>query len=90
MSGGSFNGHQYYLHDIADQIDMVITKRTETHINEYGDRINKYPEEVLTIFRNARDELIRLMPIITAIDYLIADDYSPDSFLNKIKSLENE
>jgi hypothetical protein len=90
MSGGSFNGNQYYLHDIADQIDVEIDKRKESHVNYYGDTVQAYPEEILDIMRKTRDELIKLVPVITAIDYLIADDYGPESFLDKIKSLEKE
>lgn len=90
MSGGYFDYKQYVLEDIADQIECEVENRSVQRTNEWNDIMEPYPEDILLLMKETSKKLQELVPIITAIDYLIEGDYGIESFRNKIKSLENK
>lgn len=83
MSGGHFNGAQYFLRDIADSIDTVIYQ-WETSGSPEG-----FSEPTIAEFREAVRLLRRAEVYAQRIDYLMSGDDSEDTFQKRLlKELE--
>lgn len=84
MSGGHFNGAQFYLRDIADSIDTVIFEWEKSGILE------GFSEPTIAEFRAAVELLRRAEVYAQRIDYLISGDDSEATFHTRLrKELED-
>ena len=79
MSGGHFNGSQFYLRDIADSIDTVIYQ-WETSGSPEG-----FAETTIAEFRAAVELLRRAEVYAQRIDYLISGDDSEATFHTRLR-----
>lgn len=78
MSGGEFDYKQYHFHDIAEQIDLII--RDNKKKDEYGFCYG-FSDEILKMFREARDTAYRAYLMINRVDYLVSSDDGEQSFV---------
>jgi len=77
MSGGYFDHNQYYLQDIADQIERLI--ETNEKKDEYGYARN-FSKETLELFHTAKQYLIASTIMVKRIDWLVSGDDDEKSF----------
>jgi hypothetical protein len=82
MSGGTFNGDNYRINDIAEKIREVI--ETNNDINEYGDPGRGYSEQTISKFRHTVDLLNKVSVMVHRIDYLLAGDDGEDDFHERL------
>lgn len=94
MSGGYFDYKQYYIDQIAEDVERYIRKceRKEEKDWGYGDENGKYipyiyeeTEEVLNEFRKGLDILRRAYIYAKRIDWLLSGDDDGESFLKHLK-----
>ena len=80
MSGGHFDYRDFYIQNIADQIERVIEENDDP--SEYGDGYVKwgFSERTLDRFREAIDCLKRAAVMVHRIDWLLSGDDDEESF----------
>ena len=84
MSGGFFNYDQYRLEDLACQIEDLIYRNGSTDKDEFGSELGaNYPPEIITKFKETVRLLRRVSEMVQRIDYLVSDDDSEKSFLER-------
>jgi len=82
MSGGHFDYNQYRIQDIADGIERLIANNEDDTLNEFGDPKGRhYPPEVIERFKEAAHTLRQAAEMAQQVDWLVSDDYGPESFL---------
>lgn len=79
MSGGHFNGSQFYLRDIADSIDTYIFEWEKSKSPE------GLAEPTIAEFRAAVELLRRAEVYAQRIDYLISGDDSEATFHTRLR-----
>ena len=88
MSGGHFNdnGYVYYRVDqFSDELESEILN------NERQDEYNycpNYNEGTLELLRKQIPLIRKAAEVMRAIDYLYSGDHGEDSFIEKIKQIE--
>ena len=88
MSGGHFNdnGYIYYrVNQFSDELESEILN------NENKDEYNycpNYNEQTLEVLRKQIPLIRKAAEIMRAIDYLYSGDHGEDSFIEKIKQIE--
>ena len=86
MSGGYFEGNQYMLGQIVDQIEDIIYKNDSIELNAWGDKIGYgFSEKTIEEFKNAT-QLIKIAEIYaTRIDWLLSGDDGEETFHKRLK-----
>jgi hypothetical protein len=90
MSGGHFCdcGYDYYkVAQFADELEQEIAANNT--VNEYGDRYNFDPD-VIDYLEAQLPKLRKMAEIMRAVDYLYSGDHGEDSFLLRVKEVENK
>ncbi|MFW6311207.1 MAG: hypothetical protein ACOC1K_03120 [Nanoarchaeota archaeon] len=80
MSGGFFEYNQYHLNEMAEKLEYLIENNNKK--DEFGYSTD-YPDKIIKIFSQVKDELRIMSEKIHRLDYLICDDYGVDTFLEK-------
>jgi hypothetical protein len=90
MSGGHFCSNEYVYYKVdqfADELENNIENNSK--VDEYNYAPN-YSEEVISLLKSKIPEIRRVAKIMKAIDYLYSGDHGEDSFLEKIKEIEEK
>jgi hypothetical protein len=80
MSGGHFCDYAHFrIYDFGYLLEQELA-------------INKkdYGEEVISILKKTVPEIYRMVEVLNAIDYLYDGDYGEESFLEKMKEIEQK
>jgi hypothetical protein len=88
MSGGHFNGNGYVYYRVDQFSDEL---ESEILNNENKDEYNycpNYNEQTLEVLRKQIPLIRKAAEIMRAIDYLYSGDHGEDSFIEKIKQIE--
>ena len=90
MSGGHFNGNGYVYYRVEQFSDEL---ESEILNNENKDEYNycpNYNEQTLEVLRKQIPLIRKAAEVMRAIDYLYSGDHGEDSFIKKIKQIEEE
>jgi len=90
MSGGHFNDNDYVYYKVAqfaDELEQEIAANNT--VNEYGDKYNFDPD-VIDYLEAQLPKLRKMSEIMRHIDYLYSGDHGDDSFLLRVKEVENK
>lgn len=81
MSGGHFDHSNYFMDEIADDIQLVVDNNTNGDKDSWGDTIGRF-YDVGTIWKlqYVAHELRILSELVHHIDYLLSGDTGEDSF----------
>lgn len=91
MSGGHFDYVQHQISDAASTVAYLIETNDIKAENEFGCSIGRhYPQSVIEVFKHTQKLLEDASKYLHAVDYLVEGDYGIESFLEKIKEIENE
>ena len=95
MSGDHFNwGCYFQLQEFIEEINEEIEKNNKPIIcDEYKDYSTfprHYSPETVKILKKIVKDGRKLAKLLKAVDYLYSDDYSEESFLEKIKEINKE
>lgn len=74
MSGGHFDNRQYNISMIIEDIEAYIASDHDL------------PDDIIQEFKNGIKALEVAYVYTKSIDYLISDDYGPDSFRENLKN----
>jgi len=87
MSGGHFgNGYDYYkVSQFADELEQEIKNN---FINDDWGYHHGYPDEVIECLKSYIPQMNKMAEIMRIVDYLYSGDYGSDSFLERIKEVE--
>ena len=88
MSGGHFGdcGYDYYkVSQFADELEQEIENN---FINDDWGYHHGYPDEVIECLKSYIPQMNKMAEIMRHIDYLYAGDHGPDSFMEKVKEIE--
>ena len=87
MSGGYFNYSQYYLQQIADEVEQLIISNDSNEKNEY-DEVKGYHFSPETIEEFKRGLLLLKQAHVYAqrIDWLVSGDDGENNFHSRLKS----
>lgn len=89
MSGGHFGncGYDYFkVQDFADELEVEIENNNIK--NEY-DYVREYPPEVIEYLKEQLPKMRKMAKIMYHIDYLYSGDHGDDSFMDRVKEVEN-
>ena len=90
MSGGHFGycGYDYYkVSQFADELEQEIQNKDVK--DEYGYSYN-FSSEVIEYLKEQLPKLRKMSEIMRHIDYLYSGDHGDDSFLERVKEVENK
>lgn len=98
MSGGSFDYKQFWITEIAEQIEVELNRQgkekskeelwmSQDYYEKYPEeRFNHiYPEDIQEEFKKAIKLLRKASVYVQRIDYLFAGDDGEDSFRERLK-----
>jgi hypothetical protein len=88
MSGGHFGDYDYYkVHQFADELEVDIDNNDKP--DEYGWKHNHDPE-VLEYLKEQLPKMRKMAEIMRHIDYLYSGDHGDDSFMERVKEVEEK
>jgi hypothetical protein len=90
MSGGHFNdnGYEYYkVAQFADELEAEISNNFEK--DDYG-FAHEYPPEVIEYLKDQLPKMRKMVEIMRHIDYLYSGDHGDDSFMERVKEVEEK
>lgn len=88
MSGGHFGNYDYYkVYQFADELEHKV--RTNFEKDDYGYSY-EYPFDVCECLLEQVTKMRKVSEIMRACDYLYSGDYGTDSFMEKIKEIEEK
>jgi hypothetical protein len=88
MSGGHFGDYDYYkVHQFADELEVDIDNNNKP--DEYGWKSNHDPD-VIDVLQEQLPKLRKMAEIMKACDYLYSGDIGDDSFLLRMKEIEEK
>jgi len=88
MSGGHFGDYDYYkVFQFADELEVDIDNNDKP--DEYGWKSNHDPD-VIDVLQEQLPKLRKMAEIMKACDYLYSGDIGDDSFLLRIKEIEEK
>lgn len=94
MSGGHFYPEYVYyrIEDFVNEVEDAIHKNgKERSKSYYGEQYYPdYGEEVVNYIKSKLPEMRKMAEIMRHIDYLYAADHGPDSFMNRVKEVEEK
>jgi hypothetical protein len=86
MSGGYFDHRQWFISEIASEIEETITRNDSTDINVYGDSVSyNLSEETIAEFKNAVEILNKAATYAQRIDWLLSGDDGEETFHKRLK-----
>lgn len=81
MSGGHWDGRQFVMTEVADDLDHVVETNDDETLNGWGDRKGKgYSKETLDRIKKTALALRTLERAVHHIDYLLSGDHGEDTF----------
>lgn len=81
MSGGHWDGREFSMTMIADDLAHVIENNDDKTLNEWGNPIGRgYSEETLARIKQVEATLRVLKRAVHHIDYLLSGDHGEESF----------
>lgn len=88
MSGGHFGDYDYYkVQQFADELEGEIANNfTE---DEYGYAPN-HSKEVIVYLLDQLPKLRKMVEIMRHIDYLYSGDHGDDSFMDRVREVEEK
>jgi len=87
MSGGHFQGNQYRIKEIADEIENIILHNDSTELDGSGYRIGAgYPPEIIAKFKEGLEYLTKAQIYAQRIDWLVSGDDGEETFLKRLES----
>ena len=90
MSGGHFCDCGYTYHKVAqfaDELELEIENNNK--VNEYGYK-HDYDPDVIDYLEAQIPKMRKMAEIMRAVDYLYSGDYGDDSFLLRVKEIEQK
>ena len=90
MSGGHFGdcGYDYYkVVQFADELEEEV--RNNFNEDEYG-FAHEYPPDVCKYLLEQVTKMRKMAEIMRHIDYLYSGDHGPDSFMVRVKEVEEK
>ena len=90
MSGGHFNdcGYEYYkVARFADELEAEVSTNFEK--DDYG-FAHEYPSEVCEYLLEQVTKMRKMAEIMRHIDYLYSGDHGEDSFMERVKEVEEK
>jgi hypothetical protein len=90
MSGGHFNDNGYIYHQVSQfayELEEEIANNSKP--DEYGYAKN-YEPEVLEYLEEQVHYLHKMADIMRHIDYLYSGDHGSDTFMERVKEVENK
>ena len=90
MSGGHFNdcGYDYYkVAQFADELEQEIINNNTKDEYEYAPN---YGKEVISYLLDQLPNLRKMAEIMRHIDYLYSGDHGEDSFMERVKEVEEK
>jgi hypothetical protein len=85
MSGGSFDGAQYHIQAIAEEISRIIRENDDDTLDQWGDpRGRGYAPETIAEFRVAVGLLLEAEVYAQRIDWLVSGDDAEDTFHERL------
>jgi len=86
MSGGHFQGNQYRIQSIIDEIEDIILKNDAPKLDGSGYWIGYgYPPEIIEKFREGLEYLTKAQIYAQRIDWLVSGDDGEETFLKRLK-----
>jgi hypothetical protein len=84
MSGGAFGYSQNDIRITRETIEAIIETNGNPGVDMHGDKMySDYPELVIEKFKEAVEILKKAEEATKAIDYLVSEDTSIESFLEE-------
>lgn len=96
MSGGHFGncGYDYYkVSQFADELEEEILKNGKKREDSgyYGEEYYpEFPDEVIEYLKEQLPNLRKMVEIMRACDYLYSGDHGEDSFMERVKEIEEK
>jgi hypothetical protein len=89
MSGGAIYPDYCYhsINTFADELEQEIN---DNFIKDDWDYYKGYTEDTLQCMKSYLPQMRKIAEIMRACDYLYAGDYGEDSFMNKVKEIEEK
>ena len=88
MSGGHFGDYDYYkVAQFADELEEEICHNYDT--DEFG-YANNYSQETLEYLKKQLPKMRKMADIMRHIDYLYSGDHGEDSFMERVKEIEDK
>jgi hypothetical protein len=88
MSGGHFGDYDYFkVYQFADELEVDIDNNGKP--DEYGWKSNHDPD-VIAVLQEQLPKLRKMAEIMKACDYLYSGDIGDDSFLLRMKEIEEK
>ena len=87
MSGGHFGDYDYYkVHQFADELEVEIHNNNKP--DEYG-YVKNYSPETIKYLRKQLRLMRYTAEIMRHVDYLYSGDHGEDTFMIRVKDVEN-
>lgn len=84
MSGGHFEYNQYYVCDLAEEVERLIETNDDETENEWGERKGYgFPPEIIERFKEAAHTLRQAADMAQRVDWLVSGDDGEGSFLRR-------
>jgi hypothetical protein len=88
MSGGHFGDYDYYkVSQFADELEQEIANNDK--VDEYGYK-REFDPDVIDYLDAQLPKLRKMSEIMRHIDYLYSGDHGDDSFLLRVKEVEEK
>lgn len=89
MSGGALYP-DYCYHQISTFADNLEQEIKDNHLKDDYGYSKDYSQEILECMKSYIPQMYKIAEIMRACDYLYAGDYGEDSFMRKIKEIEEK
>jgi hypothetical protein len=94
MSGGHFGncGYDYYkVAQFADELEEEIRHNGKAGTDgDHSYYYSNYPDEVIEYLKEQLPKLRKMAEIMRHIDYLYSGDHGDDSFMERVKEVEQK
>lgn len=84
MSGGHFNGQEYAVKDLANEVAMCLGRmeHTEDYIS-----VEEVKDSVIEYTRKLCDDLKRSYRALRQLDYYVSGDTCEETFIDEMKTI---
>ena len=91
MSGGHFGDYDYYkVHQFADELEVEIHNNNKENEYSNGFYVRNYSPETIKYLRKQLRQMRMTADIMRAVDYLYSGDHGDDSFMERVKEVEEK
>jgi len=85
MSGGHFNGSEFSIMNISDEIQNLIRSNGNKELDGWGYPLySDFSPEVIEKFKEAVVALDKAYVYARRVDYLVSGDDGPETFLERL------